>query len=107
MASRDDGFFHAIQQQPDDDALRLVYADSLEDCGDPASAARAALIRVQVELAAAPPCSQRAADLAARQDELLADWERVWLRGWLGVLDGWTFRRGLVEAVRMDASDFL
>src|SRR4051812_1899861 len=111
MPVRDEGFFHALQQEPESDALRLVYADFLEERGDDESAAHAELIRVQVELAALSPLHQgaaeRAAGLTARQDELLARWEGVWLGDWAGVLHGWTFRRGLVEAVRADASAFL
>jgi uncharacterized protein (TIGR02996 family) len=107
MTLRADAFFHALQESPEDDALRLVYADFLEEHGDDAAIARGQLIRVQVELAALPPLSRRAAELIARQDELLANWERVWLGEWADVLDGWTFRRGLVEAVRADASVFL
>ena len=111
MTSRDDGFFHALQQEPNDDALRLVYSDYLEDRGDDASLARAELIRVQVELAALVPLDRRAAEraieLTARQDDLLARWERVWLGDWAELLDGWAFRRGFVEAVQADASVFL
>jgi hypothetical protein len=58
-------------------------------------------------LAALPPLDPRAEALAERQDDLLAAWEGVWLDGWGEVLDGWTFRRGLVEAVAADASVFL
>jgi uncharacterized protein (TIGR02996 family) len=107
MTFRDDGFFHALQQDPQDDPLRLIYADFLEEYGDTAAAARAELIRVQVELAALSPLSRRVAELSARQDELLARWERVWLGDRADMLDGWAFRRGLVEAVRADASVFL
>ncbi|MBY0233253.1 MAG: TIGR02996 domain-containing protein [Gemmataceae bacterium] len=46
MATRDDhGLFAAILQDPEDDALRLVWADWLEENGD---AARAEFIRLQV-----------------------------------------------------------
>src|SRR5258707_2978965 len=107
MAFRDDGFFHALQQDPNDHGLRLIYADFLEDRGDNVSTARAELLRVQVALAALSPLSPRAVALTARQNELLARWERVWLGNWADVLDGWVFRRGLVEAVRADASVFL
>jgi uncharacterized protein (TIGR02996 family) len=107
MSLLDDGFFHPIQQAPDDDAPRLVYADFLEERGDDLSAGRAELIRVQVELARCPPTSARAVELAARERELL-DWgEQAWVGEWAAVLDGWTFRRGLVEAIRVDASVFL
>lgn len=42
-------FVRAIIEQPDDDALRLIYADFLEERGD---RDRAEFIRVQIELAA-------------------------------------------------------
>jgi uncharacterized protein (TIGR02996 family) len=111
MTVLDEGFFHALQQDPADDATRLVYADFLEEYGDDADAARADLIRVQVELAALAPSSrlavERAAELTVRQNDLLDRWERVWLGDWASVLDGWAFRRGFVEAIRADASIFL
>jgi uncharacterized protein (TIGR02996 family) len=107
MTVHQDGFFHALQQDPDDDALRLVYADFLEERGDAEAGARAELIRVQIELATLPPFSRRAAELTIRHQELLTRWERVWLGDWADVLDGWAFRRGFVEAVRADASVFL
>jgi uncharacterized protein (TIGR02996 family) len=102
-----EGFFRALQEEPEDDAVRLVYADFLEEHGDEAATARAELIRVQVELAALAPLSRRAAVLTAQQNELLARWERIWLGDWADVLGGWAFRRGFVEAVRADASVFL
>src|SRR5947209_2333045 len=43
-----EAFLQAIIEAPEDDAPRLVYADWLEDNGDPH---RAEFIRVQVELA--------------------------------------------------------
>ena len=107
MTALDDGFFHTFQQDPADDAPRLVYADWLDERGDDPSAARAELIRVQVELARLPPHGPRAAELAERQDELLEWGERLWLGEWADVLAGWTFRRGLVEAIRVDSSVFL
>jgi uncharacterized protein (TIGR02996 family) len=111
MTSPDDLFFHALQQEPDDDLTRLAYADALEEMGGGAAAARAELIRVQVELAALPLLTReahlRAAELTDRQDRLLDRWEREWIGEWADVLGGWAFRRGLVEAVRADASAFL
>lgn len=106
-----DGFFHALQQEPHDDALRLVYADFLEEHGDEAAASRAELIRVQVELATLAPLSrwstERTALLTDRQNELLNQWEHVWLGDWADVLDGWAFRRGFVEAIAADTAVFL
>ena len=106
MTFPDDGFFHALQQDSDD-TLRLVFADFLEERGDDASIARAELIRVQVELQRWSPLYPRFATLTDRQNELIETWERVWLGKWTKVLTGWSFRRGLVEAVCADASDFL
>src|SRR5580700_1676039 len=102
-----DSFFHALQQDPNDNILRLIYADYLDESGCGASAARAELIRVQVELATLSPLCRRAAELIVRQNQLLTTWERNWLGDWADVLDGWVFRRGFVEAVRADASLFL
>jgi uncharacterized protein (TIGR02996 family) len=111
ITAPDELFFHALQQDPDDDLTRLAYADALEERGDEASTARAELVRVQVELAALPlvtrAAHQRAAELTQRQNELLNDFERDWVGEWADVLGGWAFRRGLVEAVRADASAFL
>jgi uncharacterized protein (TIGR02996 family) len=107
MPVRDEGFLRALQEEPEDDPLRLIYADFLDDRGDPSSVARAELIRVQVELAAPAVTPQRAEALEQRQRELLASWERTWLGDWADVLDDWTFRRGFVEGVRTDASVFL
>ena len=107
MSLVDDGFFHTFQQDPDDDAPRLIYADVLDERGDDLSAGRAELIRVQVELASLSPFCVRAAELSARQAELLEWGERAWVGEWADVLDRWTFRRGLVEAIEVDASVFL
>ena len=111
MPFPDERFFHALQQEPDDDLLRLVCADFLEEQGDDQSTARAELIRVQTELAALSSLRQReterTVELTARQNELLARWQRVWLGDWADSLHRWTFRRGMVEAVHTDASVFL
>lgn len=107
----EEGFFHALQQDPDDDTLRLVYADFVEERGDSASAARAEFIRVQVELASLNPRGLRNADrveeLTRRENELLEAWERIWLGGWDRTLTRWKFRRGLLEVIETDASEFI
>jgi uncharacterized protein (TIGR02996 family) len=65
----------AVRAHPEDDAYRLVYADWLEDNGNP----RAALIRVQCELAALAASAPRRAELEARQRDLLAAHGTAWL----------------------------
>jgi uncharacterized protein (TIGR02996 family) len=49
MSHEEDAFYQSILDSPDDDAPRLVFADWLEDHGQPE---RAAFVRAQVRLAA-------------------------------------------------------
>jgi uncharacterized protein (TIGR02996 family) len=65
-----EGFLRAIFDAPDDDLPRLVYADFLEENGEPE---RAALIRVQCELAALRRRSEpvEGHELRTRERELL------------------------------------
>ena len=46
-----EAFHRAICERPEDDLPRLVYADFLDETGDPVAAAWAEFIRVQVEIA--------------------------------------------------------
>src|SRR5262249_46624256 len=89
------GFLEAIRESPGDDALRLVYADWLDDHGD---AARAEFIRVQCELAR-PPGKERRAGLEDRESALLSANRGAWLAPLDRVLqyDHCTFRRGFPE----------
>src|SRR5437764_14382885 len=86
----------AIRDDPDDLALRSVYADWLEERGDP----RAELVRVQCELATLPFGDHRAWGLRLRQQELLAEHGTSWLGGlpaWSGLT--WHLDGGVVGAV--------
>src|SRR5262245_17450169 len=65
----------AILDTPDDDGLRLVYADWLEEHGD---ASRAEFIRVQVERARLPAADPRQEGLKDRQGTLWADHGAAW-----------------------------
>ncbi len=58
-----DAFLQAISEKPDDDTPRLVYADWLDEHGDPA---RAEFIRVQCQLARLPPDAPDRIDLERR-----------------------------------------
>jgi uncharacterized protein (TIGR02996 family) len=68
MPSRDD-FLKSICDHPEDDGPRLVYADWLDEHGEPG---RAELIRVQCELAGLAPDAPNYIDLEERQKELSA-----------------------------------
>jgi uncharacterized protein (TIGR02996 family) len=100
----DEGFLEAILADPADEAVRLIYADWLEERGDP----RGEFIRVQCELARLPYGSPRRPGLEKREWQLYrtrgADWRLVlpeWARKWS------VFRRGFVEDVQVNAGAFL
>lgn len=73
-------FMRVICASPDDDAPRLLYADFLDEKGDPASAARAEFIRVQCALAAAKHDDGNIAFLKQRERALLTEHLPDWLR---------------------------
>jgi uncharacterized protein (TIGR02996 family) len=50
-AMSEQAFLRAIVENPEDDALRLIFADWLDERDDP----RAAFIRTQCQLARLPP----------------------------------------------------
>ncbi len=121
-AAHDRAFLQAIREAPDDDGPRLVYADWLDDHGQPE---RAEFIRVQCEQARGVE-ERRAATLAQRARELLqAHWE-----DWVGPLrdatrprgpnfgEAWLasgyspaglemFRRGFVDSLTLGTEEFL
>ena len=106
---------NAVRTQPDDDVLRLAFADWLEENGDPD---RADFVRVQCRLAALghgplwPPApgtdppwaigglNPEAAALARRQAKMWAESGEEWLAE-LPVLPGCTvlFHRGFASSV--------
>jgi uncharacterized protein (TIGR02996 family) len=100
-------FVEQVRLHPNDDMPRLIYADYLDDAGDP----QGELIRVQVELASLPTGDERRLALAARETELLDEYGESWLAplrelGAIGVTTR-SFHRGLIERVRIDAARFL
>src|SRR5262249_3843859 len=93
-AMRDqEALLQAIREAPEEDAPRLVYADWLEDHGDPD---RAEFIRLQVERGHEPG-EPHWRYLPPREQELL----RKHQKAWLGPLARWKndleFRRGFLE----------
>jgi uncharacterized protein (TIGR02996 family) len=85
----------AVYAQPDDDAPRLVYADALQERGDP----RGELIALQIRLAieAGEPA------MRVRERELLREHGDAWL-GALApiVLPPFAFERGFLAMVTID-----
>ncbi len=91
-------FLAAIADRPDDDLPRLVFADWLDENGQPD---RAEFIRVQVELATLSGFDPRRATLKARAAVLASNkdaWTLPEFRGQSQV-----FRRGFVELVNVSA----
>ncbi len=89
-------FLAAIVANPDDDTLRLVYADWLEENGD---AERAEFIRLQIaEAQTRAPGSRRSMELLERN-------RKRWLIP--GIPGSQVFRRGFVEYLHISADDFL
>jgi uncharacterized protein (TIGR02996 family) len=130
----EDAFLRAIAADPEDDDLRLVFADWLDDRAGPGDADRAEFIRVQIERAALPPGDPRHWDLHEREVELLEAHAERWageLWDEFGTADGpehmldapepeeglepheaifddqvVVFRRGFVDQANMTGDDF-
>src|SRR5262245_36952656 len=71
----EEAFLRAIAEAPTDDTHRLVYADWLEERGDP----RSEWLRLQQTLAGPVPDAGRYRDLCAREQELHRALDPVWL----------------------------
>src|ERR687885_495 len=69
------GFLQAMAAEPNDDRLRLTYADWLEERGDP----RGEFVRVCQGMRAAPVWSDRYWQLKARRNQLRAQCPLPWL----------------------------
>ena len=72
----DDSFLSAILAAPDDDLPRMIYADWLDERGDPD---RAEFIRTQIELARLPRNAPGRRPLRAQAAELLRRHRSAWL----------------------------
>jgi len=100
-------FVQEVRANPQDDMPRLIYADYLDEAGDP----RGELIRVQVELASLPLGAAARLELEERQEALLDAYAEEWLSplralGAEGVSRR-CFERGLIERVVMTVKNFL
>lgn len=94
-------FLQAIMADPDSDTPRLIYADWLEEQGDP----RGEFIRVQCEAASLPLDSERRMMLLQRGHELQEQAE--WLIELRNICLNLECRRGVVEQVSITAEDFI
>jgi uncharacterized protein (TIGR02996 family) len=101
-----EAFIQAIVETPDDDVARLIYADWLEDHGEPE---RADFIRSQIERARLPIGDARAMAMEKREQALMRRFARRWFRPprhWkvgLNVL----IHRGFPASLHVDAKSLL
>src|SRR5262249_488094 len=99
-----DALLQTIIDNPDDDAPRLVYADWIEEHGEPE---RAEFIRVQVAYDGADFAKERRGEWAGRMKELWKAYGPAWLAQ-LPKLPGvrWStsFRRGFPHMVEFDGA---
>jgi uncharacterized protein (TIGR02996 family) len=96
-------FLAGIRDQPDDDGPRLIFADWLDERGDP----RGEFIRLQCALACLPDDDPRFEALHMRATDLLDLHKAAWTEKLQGLASGFEFRRGLLDSVAVDAQTFL
>src|SRR5262245_31911453 len=92
--------FQAVLDSPGDDAPRLVFADWLDENGEPE---RAEVIRLQIEAACTPFYEPRYDALNRRADALIAAHGTGWRLPNLRAGDQ-VFRRGFVEEITVRAA---
>ncbi len=97
-------FLDAIFDRYADDRPRLVYADFLDDSGEPE---RAELVRVQLALARLSEDDPRRPELSDRQAELLNTNRAAWTAHLAGLVVGVDYRRGVPDSATVDAATFL
>ena len=98
-----DGFLARICELPDDDGPRLIYADWLDEQGDPLGD----FIRVQIALARLPATDRRRPGLVRVERDLIDRYGDWWASPFDGLATGPVFRRGFVDEVKVTARQFL
>lgn len=97
-----DALCRAVVSNPDDDTPRLIFADWLEEQGQPE---RAAFIRAQIEAARAEPWSPAAREAEARAAQLLKHGQSEWRPDWANNAQV-GYRRGFIERVAIEPHIF-
>lgn len=95
-------FLSRVRDRPDDDGPRFIFADWLDERGD----ARGEFIRVQCALAHLSSDDPRRADLEIREQALLDTYRTSWTKRLQGLASDFTYRRGFIESISVDASAF-
>src|SRR5262245_50511584 len=104
----EEAFLADIRANPEDDASRLIYADWLEDHGDPV---RAEFIRLQCQLARVSPASRTSSRVAALERREVQLWEEH-RDEWAGPIERehhvsvTMCRRGFPDSVSVNLADW-
>lgn len=101
--SRHSVFLDEIIAHPEEDLPRLVYADWLDEQGDP----RGEFIRIQCLLAKLPFDDDRRWALQTRETLLKRQYGKGWANPIRHLVKDWQFHRGFVEGITIRAVDFL
>lgn len=99
----DSDFLAEILANPHDDVPRLVYADWLEEQGNP----RGEFIRIQCELDAGVEDEDERNDLRVREMDLLDEFGEEWAGPVPEMVTRHVFLRGFVEYVVMPMAEFV
>src|SRR5437868_1346794 len=102
--STHDTFLKAILAEPDDTGLRLVYADWLEEHGDPE---RAEFIRLECQRDSYPNSDPRWEELRDRAAALEQPNAKRWFGAVAPLVEGYSTRRGFVEGIELTAGKFV
>jgi uncharacterized protein (TIGR02996 family) len=101
--THDEAFLNAIIEDPDSNVPRLLFADWLEERGDP----RGEFIRLQIAISRAEAGDEQLAEMQRREEEMLTTHRRAWLGPLHSLAYSWTFKRGFPEEACLPAEHFL
>src|SRR5258707_839019 len=101
--TEDQAFLASILERPDDDGPRLIYADYLDECGDP----RGPFIRIQCALAKLSADDLRREGMEEGERFLLEAHRHLWSAPFRGLTSREDFPRGFVESVNIESRVFL
>lgn len=100
-------FLKDISAEPENDFLRLAFADWLEERDRPGDTERAEFIRVQCELAKMTSGDPRRQEFEKKEAALLKAHENEWARPLRDLVSAVEFRRGFPYHVEIKAASFL
>ena len=95
MTDDEHTFIRAATADPDDDTIRLVYADWLDEQGDEVHSSHAAFVRLQVRRSRTDPFDPERAELVEQEVACL----QMHKRAWNGRVHRFLIRSGFTERV--------